>query len=69
MKFLVGETDVPGENLPGSSLFTANPTWPDTGSNRFRTVTFHTIFFLQYTVALSNAISAFATTLMCLALE
>jgi hypothetical protein len=26
MKFLVGETDVPGENLPGSSLFTANPT-------------------------------------------
>jgi hypothetical protein len=30
---LAGETEVLGENLPQSTLSTANPTWPDLGSN------------------------------------
>jgi hypothetical protein len=30
---LAGETEVLGENLPGATLSTTNPTWPDPGSN------------------------------------
>jgi hypothetical protein len=30
---LVGETAVPGENLPSATSSTTNPTWPNLGSN------------------------------------